>query len=101
MPLVNGWALDLINRIQEGRVAGDRTTEATVNTHYTALRYLIELCQEHGINRGCQVPSTNSLKRPSKLDTVRMTLTINLKMNMSALPLPRRVFLVAWLVNLC
>jgi hypothetical protein len=47
------------------------------------------------------VPSTNSLKRPSKLDTVRMTLTINLKMNMSALPLPRRVFLVAWLVNLC
>ena len=51
MPFVNRWALDLMEPIKDGRLAGDQTTFATVNTHCATLRYLVELCKEHGINR--------------------------------------------------
>ena len=51
MPLVNRWALDLMEPIKDGRLASDQTTFATVNTHCATLRYLVELCKEHGINR--------------------------------------------------
>jgi 3-hydroxyisobutyrate dehydrogenase-like beta-hydroxyacid dehydrogenase len=48
---VNGWIIDTVKRIEEGRFAGDEATLATVDSHYGALRNLIELCKEHGINR--------------------------------------------------
>jgi len=40
-----------VKRIEEGRLAGDEATLATVDSHYGALRHLLELCKEHGLNR--------------------------------------------------
>jgi 3-hydroxyisobutyrate dehydrogenase-like beta-hydroxyacid dehydrogenase len=50
LPQVNGWILDTVKRIEEGRVAGDEETLATVDSHYGALQHLLELCKEHGLN---------------------------------------------------
>ena len=51
LPQVNGWIIDTVKRIEEGRLAGDEATLATVDSHYGALRHLLELCKEHGLNR--------------------------------------------------
>jgi 3-hydroxyisobutyrate dehydrogenase-like beta-hydroxyacid dehydrogenase len=51
LPQVNGWILDTVKRIEEGRLAADDATLATVDSHYGALRHLLELCRERGIHR--------------------------------------------------
>jgi 3-hydroxyisobutyrate dehydrogenase-like beta-hydroxyacid dehydrogenase len=56
MTVVDGAMLDFVKRIQESRFAADETTLATVYTHQGALRHLLELCKEHGVNRA--VPDT-------------------------------------------
>jgi 3-hydroxyisobutyrate dehydrogenase-like beta-hydroxyacid dehydrogenase len=38
--------MDTVKRIEDGRLAGD---EATLDSHYGALRHLLELCKERGI----------------------------------------------------
>lgn len=50
MTLVDGWALDVIDRIQHERFSGE-TSLATVDTHHAVVRHLLALCKEHGINR--------------------------------------------------
>jgi 3-hydroxyisobutyrate dehydrogenase-like beta-hydroxyacid dehydrogenase len=42
---------DSVTQSEEGRLAGDEATLATVDSHYGALRHLFELCREHGIDR--------------------------------------------------
>jgi hypothetical protein len=49
---VNGWSLDVVKRIDEGRLSGDAETVATVDTHYGAFRCLVELCKDRNIHRG-------------------------------------------------
>jgi 3-hydroxyisobutyrate dehydrogenase-like beta-hydroxyacid dehydrogenase len=51
LPQVNGWVNDIVKRIEDGRLASDATTRATVDSHYGALRHVLELCEEHGIHR--------------------------------------------------
>lgn len=51
LPQVNGWIMDTVKRIEDGRLAGDEATLATVESHHGALRHLLELCKEHGLNR--------------------------------------------------
>ena len=50
LPQVDGWVIDTVKRIEDGRLAGDETTLATVDAHYGALRHLLELCKEQGIH---------------------------------------------------
>jgi 3-hydroxyisobutyrate dehydrogenase-like beta-hydroxyacid dehydrogenase len=47
---MNSWTLDAVKRIHEGRLASDKETVATVATHYTAFRCLMELCKERNIH---------------------------------------------------
>ncbi len=49
---MNGWSLDVVKRIDEGRLSGDAETVATVDTHYGAFRCLMELCKDRNIHRG-------------------------------------------------
>jgi 3-hydroxyisobutyrate dehydrogenase-like beta-hydroxyacid dehydrogenase len=49
---MNGWSMDVVKRIDEGRLSGDAETVATVNTHYGAFRCLMELCKDRHIHRG-------------------------------------------------
>jgi 3-hydroxyisobutyrate dehydrogenase-like beta-hydroxyacid dehydrogenase len=49
MPVVEGAGVDLVKRIQDRRFAGDETTQATVSTCHASIRYLLELCKQHGI----------------------------------------------------
>jgi len=49
LPQVNGWVMDTVKRIEDGRLAGDEATLATLDSHYGALRHLLELCKERGI----------------------------------------------------
>ena len=51
LPQVNGWVTDTVQRITDGRLASDEATLATVDSHYGALRHLLELCKERGIKR--------------------------------------------------
>jgi hypothetical protein len=44
--------VDVVRRIEEGRLAGDETTLATLDSHYGGFRHLLELCREHGIPHG-------------------------------------------------
>ena len=50
LPLVNGWVMDCIERIRDGRLAGDATTDATLETHSASLRHLIDLCREASVH---------------------------------------------------
>jgi 3-hydroxyisobutyrate dehydrogenase-like beta-hydroxyacid dehydrogenase len=49
MPLVNGWALDVMERVRDGRLAGDAATLASVGTHHATVRHLVALCADNGI----------------------------------------------------
>ena len=49
LPQVDGWVMDVVKRIEEGRLAGDEATLATLDSHYGAFRHLLELCKERGI----------------------------------------------------
>jgi 3-hydroxyisobutyrate dehydrogenase-like beta-hydroxyacid dehydrogenase len=49
MPLVNGWALDVVERVRDGRLAGDEATLASVGTHHATVRHLVALCADNGI----------------------------------------------------
>jgi 3-hydroxyisobutyrate dehydrogenase-like beta-hydroxyacid dehydrogenase len=51
LPQVEGWVIDSVKRIEDHRFAGDEVTLATVDSHYGALRHLLELCKEGGIKR--------------------------------------------------
>ena len=51
LPQLNGWMLNSVSRVGEGRLAGDETTLATLDAHYGAFRCLLELCEERGLNR--------------------------------------------------
>jgi hypothetical protein len=44
LPLVDGWVIDTAKRIEDRRLARDDATLATVDSHYGALRHLLELC---------------------------------------------------------
>lgn len=48
---INGWSLDVVERVDEGRLAGDAETVATVEVHHGAFRHLLELCQDRRIHR--------------------------------------------------
>jgi NADPH-dependent reductive aminase-like, C-terminal domain len=43
--------IDTVQRIADGRLASDEETLASVGVHYIALRALLELCRERGINQ--------------------------------------------------
>jgi 3-hydroxyisobutyrate dehydrogenase-like beta-hydroxyacid dehydrogenase len=49
---MNGWSMDIVKRVDEGRVSGDAETVATLDTHYGAFRCLMELCKDRHIHRG-------------------------------------------------
>ncbi len=49
LPQVNGWVMDTVKRIEDGRLSGDEATLATLDSHYGALRHLLELCKERSI----------------------------------------------------
>jgi 3-hydroxyisobutyrate dehydrogenase-like beta-hydroxyacid dehydrogenase len=49
MPLVNGWALDVVERVRDGRLAGDEATVASVGTHHATVRHLLAVCANNGI----------------------------------------------------
>lgn len=51
MPVVDASSTDLVARIDEGRLAGDETTAATVEVCRASIRYLLELSKEHGTRR--------------------------------------------------
>jgi 3-hydroxyisobutyrate dehydrogenase-like beta-hydroxyacid dehydrogenase len=51
LPQVNGWVMDAVTRIKDGRLVGDDQTLATVDVHYGAFKCLLDLCKERGINR--------------------------------------------------
>ena len=51
LPQVNGWVIDTVQRIADGRLASDEATLASVDVHYVALRALLELCRERGIHQ--------------------------------------------------
>ena len=51
LPLVDDWVIETVKRIEDRRFAGDDATLATVDSHYGALRHLLELCKQHGIHR--------------------------------------------------
>lgn len=44
------WSLDVVQRVEEGRVAGDTDTVASIGTHYGAFRCFMELCRERQLN---------------------------------------------------
>ncbi|HVF17935.1 MAG TPA: NAD(P)-binding domain-containing protein, partial [Steroidobacteraceae bacterium] len=48
---INLWVLDGLTRIEQGRLAADEATLATLATHNGALQALLDLCRERGINR--------------------------------------------------
>ena len=50
LPQVDGWVIDTVKRIQEGRLTGDEATLATLDSHYGAFQHLLELCKERGIH---------------------------------------------------
>jgi 3-hydroxyisobutyrate dehydrogenase-like beta-hydroxyacid dehydrogenase len=47
---MSGWSLDVVKRIDEGRLSGDAETVASVDTHYGAFRCLMELCKDRNIH---------------------------------------------------
>lgn len=49
---MNGWSMDVVKRIDEGRLSGDAETVATLDTHYGAFRCLMELCKDRHIHLG-------------------------------------------------
>jgi 3-hydroxyisobutyrate dehydrogenase-like beta-hydroxyacid dehydrogenase len=49
---LNGWSMDVVKRIDEGRLSGDAETVATLDTHYGAFRCLMELCKDRHIHLG-------------------------------------------------
>jgi 3-hydroxyisobutyrate dehydrogenase-like beta-hydroxyacid dehydrogenase len=49
MPLVNGWAVDVVQRTRDRRFAADEATLASVGTHHATVRHLIALCADSGI----------------------------------------------------
>jgi 3-hydroxyisobutyrate dehydrogenase-like beta-hydroxyacid dehydrogenase len=49
MPLVNGWALDVVERVRDGRFAGDDATLASVGTHHATVRHLLAVCADNRI----------------------------------------------------
>jgi 3-hydroxyisobutyrate dehydrogenase-like beta-hydroxyacid dehydrogenase len=49
---LNGWSMDVVKRVDEGRLSGDAETVATVDTHYGAFRHLMELCKDRHIHLG-------------------------------------------------
>lgn len=51
LPQVNEWVRETVKRIEDGRLAAEEATLATLETHNVALRALLELCKERGINR--------------------------------------------------
>jgi 3-hydroxyisobutyrate dehydrogenase-like beta-hydroxyacid dehydrogenase len=53
-PMMIAATDDVIGRVQARRFAGDETTLASLEAHFTAFRHLVELCDAHGID-----PSVN------------------------------------------
>jgi 3-hydroxyisobutyrate dehydrogenase-like beta-hydroxyacid dehydrogenase len=51
LPQVNGWVRDTVQRIADGRLASDEATLASIDVHHVALRALLELCGERGIQQ--------------------------------------------------
>jgi 3-hydroxyisobutyrate dehydrogenase-like beta-hydroxyacid dehydrogenase len=51
LPQVDGWVCNSVARIAQGRLAADDATLASVDVHHIALRALLELCDDRGINR--------------------------------------------------
>jgi len=51
LPMMDGALIDLASRIEEGRVMGDATTLASLESHYGAFKHLLELCADRGIHR--------------------------------------------------
>jgi 3-hydroxyisobutyrate dehydrogenase-like beta-hydroxyacid dehydrogenase len=49
---LNGWSMDVVKRVEEGRLSGDADTVATVDAHYGAFRCLMELCKDRHIHLG-------------------------------------------------
>jgi 3-hydroxyisobutyrate dehydrogenase-like beta-hydroxyacid dehydrogenase len=49
---LNGWSMDIVKRVDEGRLSGDAETVATVSAHYGAFRCLMELCKDRHIHLG-------------------------------------------------
>lgn len=49
---MNCWSMDVVKRIDEGRLSGDAETVATLDTHYGAFRCLMELCKDRHIHLG-------------------------------------------------
>ena len=49
---MNGWSMDVVKRIEEGRLSGDAETVASIATHHGAFRCLLELCKDRHIHRG-------------------------------------------------
>lgn len=50
VPQVNEWVINTVQRIADGRLASDEATLASIDVHYVALRALLELCRDRGIN---------------------------------------------------
>ena len=48
---MNGWALDVVKRVEEGRLSADSETVATIEVHHVAFRCLLELCKDRHIHR--------------------------------------------------
>jgi 3-hydroxyisobutyrate dehydrogenase-like beta-hydroxyacid dehydrogenase len=48
---INVWVLDGLARIEQGRLAADESTLATLATHDRALQALLDLCRERGLAR--------------------------------------------------
>jgi 3-hydroxyisobutyrate dehydrogenase-like beta-hydroxyacid dehydrogenase len=51
LPQTNEWVMDTVTRINDGRLAGDEATLASIETHYAAFTCLLELCRDRGLNR--------------------------------------------------
>jgi 3-hydroxyisobutyrate dehydrogenase-like beta-hydroxyacid dehydrogenase len=51
MPALKEFVVELVERIQSRRFAGDETSQATVDICHASVRYLQELSREHGIRQ--------------------------------------------------
>jgi 3-hydroxyisobutyrate dehydrogenase-like beta-hydroxyacid dehydrogenase len=49
---LSGWSIDVVKRVDEGRLSGDAETVATIDVHHGAFRCLLELCKDRHIPLG-------------------------------------------------
>jgi 3-hydroxyisobutyrate dehydrogenase-like beta-hydroxyacid dehydrogenase len=49
-PVVDAALIDLVDRTNTRRFAGDEATLASLGAHYSAFQHLLEVCEERGLN---------------------------------------------------